>query len=132
RLSVSGDDEISCFKEDPEQYPVKMRVLESQRGDIAEIGRLTVPSATGQVRIDNIASIERGLGATTLQRSDRQCAVSMIADVAPGHALDEASNDVRNILGGLKMPPTMSYKLQGKSKILDETTTNMVMAIGLA
>jgi HAE1 family hydrophobic/amphiphilic exporter-1 len=132
RLAVAGDDEISFFKEGSEQYPVKMRVLESQRGDIAEIGRLTVPSATGQVRIDNIASIERGLGPTTLQRSDRQFAVSLIADVAPGHALDEASNDVRNILGGLKMPPTMSYKLQGQSKILDETTTNLVMAIGLA
>jgi hydrophobic/amphiphilic exporter-1 (mainly G- bacteria), HAE1 family len=132
RLAVAGDDEISFFKEGPEQYPVKIRVLESQRGDIAEIGRLTVPSATGMVRIDNIATIERGLGPTTLQRSDRQFAVSLIADVAPGHALDEASNDVRNVLGGLKMPPTMSYKLQGQSKILDETTTNLVMAIGLA
>jgi HAE1 family hydrophobic/amphiphilic exporter-1 len=132
RLAVAGDDEISFYKEGSEQYPVKMRVLESQRGDIAEIGRLTVPSATGTVRIDNIATIERGLGPTTLQRSDRQFAVSLIADVAPGHALDEASNDVRTILSGLKMPPTMSYKLQGQSKILDETTTNLVMAIGLA
>ena len=132
RLAVAGDDEISFYKEGPEQYPVKMRVLENQRRDIDEIGRLTVPSATGQVRIDNIATIERGLGPTTLQRSDRQFAVSLIADVAPGHALDEASNDVRAVLSGLKMPPTMSYKLQGQSKILDETTTNLVMAIGLA
>ncbi len=132
RLAVAGDDEISFFKEGAEQYPVKIRVLEDQRRDIQEIGRLTVPSATGQVRIDNIATIERGLGPTTLQRSDRQFAVSLIADVAPGHALDEASNDVRGVLAGLKMPPTMSYKLQGQSKILDETTANLVMAIGLA
>ena len=132
RLAVAGDDEISFYKEGPEQYPVKMRVLEDQRRDMAEIGRLTVPSATGQVRLDNIATIERGLGPTTLQRSDRQFAVSLIADVAPGHALDEASNDVRAVLAGLKMPPTMSYKLQGQSKILDETTANLIMAIGLA
>jgi hydrophobe/amphiphile efflux-1 (HAE1) family protein len=132
RLAVAGDDEISFYKEGPEQYPVKIRVLEDQRRDIAEIGRLTVPSATGQVRIDNIATIGRGLGPTTLQRSDRQFAVSLIADVAPGHALDEASNDVRRLLAGLKMPPTMSFKLQGQSKILDETTANLVMAIGLA
>ena len=26
----------------------------------------------------------------------------MIADVAPGHALDEASNDVREMLAGLE------------------------------
>ena len=132
RLAVAGDDEISFYKEGPEQYPVKIRVLENQRRDVEEIGRLTVPSAAGQVRIDNIATIERGLGPTTLQRSDRQFAVSLIADVAPGHALDEASNDVRRILTDLKMPPTMSYKLQGQSKILDETTANLVMAIGLA
>jgi HAE1 family hydrophobic/amphiphilic exporter-1 len=132
RLAVSGDDQISFFKEGQEQYPVKIRVLESQRRDIEEIGRLTVPSANGPVRIDNIARLERGLGPTTLQRSNRQFTVNLIADVAPGHALDEASNDVRAMLAGLNMPPTMSFRLQGQSKILDETTANMIMAIGLA
>src|SRR5262249_38291918 len=81
RLAVSGDDQISFFKEGPEQYPVKIRVLENQRRDIEEIGRLTVPSATGPVRIDNIARIERGLGPTTLQRSDRQFTVGLYGDV---------------------------------------------------
>jgi HAE1 family hydrophobic/amphiphilic exporter-1 len=132
RLAVSGDDQISFYKEGQEQYPVKMRVREDQRRDIDEIGRLTVPSATGPVRIDNIARLERGLGPTTLQRSNRQFTVSLISDVAPGHALDEASNDVRTMLAGLNMPVTMSYRLQGQSKILDETTANLIMAIGLA
>ena len=132
RLAVAGDDQISFFKEGQEQYPVKIRVLESQRGDIEEIGRLTVPSANGPVRIDNIAQLARGLGPTTLQRSNRQFAVNLIADVSPGHALDEASNDVRKMMADLNMPPTMSFRLQGQSKILDETTANMIMAIGLA
>ena len=92
RLAVSGDDQISFYKEGQEQYPVKIRVLESQRRDIEEIGRLTVPSDAGPVRIDNIARLERGLGPTTLQRSDRQFTVNLIADVAPGHALDEAAD----------------------------------------
>jgi HAE1 family hydrophobic/amphiphilic exporter-1 len=132
RLAVSGDDEISFYKEGQEQYPVKVRVLENQRRDIDEIGRLTVPSATGPVRIDNIARLERGLGPTTLQRSNRQFTVNLVADIAPGHALDEASNDVRAMLTRLDMPPTMSFRLQGQTKILDETTANLVMAISLA
>jgi HAE1 family hydrophobic/amphiphilic exporter-1 len=132
RLAVSGDDQISFYKEGAEQYPVKIRVREDQRRDIEEIGRLTVPSANGPIRIDNIARIERGLGPTTLQRSNRQFTVSLNADVAPGHALDEAANDVRGMLAGLDMPPTMSFRLQGQSKILDETTANLMMAIGLA
>ncbi len=132
RLAVSGDDQISFYKEGQEQYPVKMRVLESQRGNIEEIGRLTVPSPNGPVRIDNLARLERGLGPTTLQRSNRQFSVPFISDVAPGHALDEASNDVRRMMAGLNMPPTMSFRLQGQSKILDETTANLILAISLA
>ena len=132
RLAVSGDDQISFYKESAEQYPVKMRVLEEQRRDIEEIGRLTVPSATGPVRIDNIATLQRGLGPSTLARSNRQFTVMLIADVAQGHALDGAANDVRRMLAGLNMPSTMSYRLQGQSRILDETTANLIMAICLA
>jgi hydrophobic/amphiphilic exporter-1 (mainly G- bacteria), HAE1 family len=132
RLAVAGDDEISNFREGAERYPVKIRVLESQRRDIAEIGRLTVPSATGPVRIDNIAKIDRGLGPSQLQRSNRQYTVMMTADVAPGHALDQASADIRKLFADLNMPPAMSYRLQGQSQILDETTTNLIMAIALA
>ncbi|HMF96139.1 MAG TPA: efflux RND transporter permease subunit, partial [Vicinamibacterales bacterium] len=132
RLAVAGDDQISFYKEGQEQYPIKIRVLENQRRDAQEIGRLTVPSINGPVRIDNIARVERGLGPSALQRSNRQFTVMMTADVAPGHALDETSADVRALLAGLNMPPTMTYRLQGQSKILDETTANLMLAIGLA
>ena len=132
RLAVSGDDQISFYKEGQEQYPVKVRVLENQRRDAKEVGRLTVPSPTGPVRIDNIARIEAGLGPSALQRSNRQFTVMLNSSVAPGHALDEASNDIRKVMAGLNLPPTMSFRLQGQSKILDETTTNLILAIGLA
>jgi len=132
RLAVAGDDRISFYKEGQEQYPVKIRVLENQRRDAAEIGQLTVPSSNGPVRIDNIARIDRGLGPSALQRSNRQFTVMMTSDVAPGHALDESSADVRKLLANLNMPPTMSWRIQGQSKILDETTDNLILAIGLA
>jgi HAE1 family hydrophobic/amphiphilic exporter-1 len=132
RLAVAGDDEISNFREGVERYPVKVRVLENQRRDISEIGQLTVPSPTGPVRIDNIARVERGLGPSTLQRSNRQYTVQFLADVAAGHALDEASADIRKMFADLNMPAGMSYRIQGQSQILDETTTNLLMAIALA
>jgi HAE1 family hydrophobic/amphiphilic exporter-1 len=132
RLAVSGDDRISFYKEGQEQYPVKIRVLENQRRDAQEVGRLTVPSVNGPVRIDNIARVERGLGPSALQRSNRQFTVQLSADLAPGHPLDEAANDVRRMFAGLNLPPDMAFRLQGQSKILDETTANLIMAIGLA
>jgi len=132
RLAVAGTDQISSYREGAEQYPVMMRVLESQRGDINAIGRLTVPSLNGPVRIDNIAQLERGLGPTTLSRFNREFSVGLSSDVAPGHELGEASDDVRQILTGLHLPADLSFKVSGQTKILDETTSNLIMAIALA
>jgi HAE1 family hydrophobic/amphiphilic exporter-1 len=133
RLMVSGDDEISTYREGIEQYPVKMRVLESQRRDVETIGKLTVASSTGRpVRIDSLARMERGFGPTQLRRNNRQFSVDFQSDVAPGHALDEASADVRRLIAGLNLPPGYSARLAGQTQILDETTTNLIMAIALA
>jgi multidrug efflux pump subunit AcrB len=133
RLMVSGDDEISTYREGGEQYPVKMRVQEDQRRDIETIGKLTVSSMSGQpIRVDNLARMNRGFGPTRITRTNRQFSISFNADVAPGHALDEASNDVRRLIAGLRMPPGYSARMQGQTRNLDETTDNLIMAIGLA
>jgi HAE1 family hydrophobic/amphiphilic exporter-1 len=133
RLMVAGEDEISRYREGSEQYPVKIRVLEEQRRDLTAISRLTVSSTSGEpVRIDNIATLDRGLGPSMLQRFNHQFSITLSADVAPGHALDEASNDVRRLIADLKMSPDYQAKLSGQTKVLDETTGNLIMAIGLA
>jgi HAE1 family hydrophobic/amphiphilic exporter-1 len=133
RLMVAGDDEISSYREAGEQYPVKIRVLESQRRDIDAVGKLTVSSMSGApVRIDNIAKLRRGFGPTRITRTNRQFSISFSGDVAPGHALDEASNDVRALIADLHMPPGYSARMQGQTRNLDETTDNLIMAIALA
>ena len=67
---VSGEDEITSFREDGERYPVKMRVREDQRNDVETIGGLMVASSRGDlVRIDNVARLERGEGPTSITRS---------------------------------------------------------------
>ena len=46
RLLMSGEDQISSFKEESEQYPVTMRLAPQQRDDPAILSRLNVPSAS--------------------------------------------------------------------------------------
>jgi HAE1 family hydrophobic/amphiphilic exporter-1 len=112
---------------------VKIRVLEDQRRDIETVGKLTVASTTGvPVRIDNIAKLRRGFGPTRITRNNRQFSISFSADVAPGHALDEASNDVRTLISDVRMPPGYGARMQGQTRNLDETTDNLIMAIALA
>ena len=55
---MSGEDEISTFKEGSEQYPVTMRLMPGQRDDPAALSRLLVPSAKqGLIRLDSIAQV---------------------------------------------------------------------------
>jgi HAE1 family hydrophobic/amphiphilic exporter-1 len=133
RLMVAGDDEITTYREAGEQYPVTVRVLENQRRDVDMIGKLTVTSTAGQpVRIDNIAQLKRGFGPTRISRSNRQYSISINADIAPGHALDESSNDLRRIIDRVGLPPGYSYQMRGQTQNLDETTDNLMLAMALA
>ena len=133
RLMVSGEDEITSFREDGERYPVKMRVREDQRNDVEAVGGLTVASRTGSlVRIDNVARLERGEGPTSITRLDREFSVGVSADLRPGQALDAAIPVVRAEIRKLKLPSDYRARFAGQSQILDETAANMILAIALA
>jgi hydrophobic/amphiphilic exporter-1 (mainly G- bacteria), HAE1 family len=133
RLMVSGEDEITSFREGGERYPVKIRVREDQRNDVNAVGGLMVPSATGElVRIDNVAQLERGEGPTSITRLDRQFAVGVSADLRPGYALDAAVPVVQAEIRKLKLPSEYRARFAGQSQVLDEAAANMILAIALA
>ena len=133
RLMVSGEDEISSYREKGERYPVTIRVREDQRSDMRAIGGLMVPSTRGEpVRVDNVATIERGFGPTIIQRFNRQFSMAIFADIKPGQPLDQTLGVIGKQARALNLPPGYSYKFSGQSKLLDETTNNMILALALA
>ena len=82
--------------------------------------------------MDNIAQMVRGFGPTQLRRLNRQFSIEVQGDLAPGHALDEASDDMRRLITELNLPPGYSSRMNGQTQYLDETTANLLLAIGLA
>ena len=133
RLMVSGQDEISSYREKGERYPVTIRVREDQRSDKQAIGGLMVPSSRGEpVRVDNVASIERGFGPTVIQRFNRQFSMAIFADIKPGEPLDRTLAAIGVKARALNLPPGYGFRFSGQSKLLDETTTNMILALALA
>jgi HAE1 family hydrophobic/amphiphilic exporter-1 len=133
RLLMSGEDEISNYKEAGEQYPVTMRLLPGQRDDQQVLSRLLVPSAKlGLIRLDSIAKLERGLGPSRIDRVARQYGIGIYGNMAPGHALGEGADVVQRIVEEMSLPPGYRLLFSGQVKILDETTGAMLLAIGLA
>jgi HAE1 family hydrophobic/amphiphilic exporter-1 len=133
RLLMSGEDEISTYKEGSEQYPVTMRLLQDQKNDTQVVGRLLVPSlAQGPIRLDSVASIDRGLGPSRIDRLNRQFSVGLYANNKPGSSLQEAATETRAAVEDLALPPGYAITFSGQVRILEETTQNMILAIGLA
>jgi HAE1 family hydrophobic/amphiphilic exporter-1 len=97
------------------------------------IGGLMVPSTRGEpVRVDNLAAIERGFGPTVIQRNNRQFSMGLFADIKPGTPLDHALQEIGARVRALNLPAGYSFKFSGQSKLLDETTNNMILALALA
>ncbi len=133
RLLMSGDDQISTFKEASEQYPVMIRLMPGQRDDQTVLSRLLVPSAKlGLIRLDSIAQLERGVGPSRIDRQSRQFAVSIYGNVKQGHGLQEAADAAQAAVRSVGLPTGYQMLFSGQVKVLEETTKNMMMAIGLA
>jgi HAE1 family hydrophobic/amphiphilic exporter-1 len=133
RLLMSGEDEISTYKEGSEQYPVTVRLLPGQRDDPEVLSRILVPSAKlGLIRLDSVAQLERGLGPSRLERFARRFAVGIVGNVAPGYSLADAADATIATVGKIGLPPGFSLYFSGQVKILEETTINMLLAFALA
>ncbi|HEX8879208.1 MAG TPA: efflux RND transporter permease subunit, partial [Candidatus Acidoferrum sp.] len=133
RLFYSGEDEITRFKEGSEQYPVTMQLLPQQRDNPDVLARMMVPSSKlGQVRLENVATIQRGAGPATLQRYNREFQVGVYANVAAGYPLDLAAAHTVQAIRDVGLPAGYSYLFSGQVKVLEETTWNLLLAMLLA
>jgi HAE1 family hydrophobic/amphiphilic exporter-1 len=133
RLMIAGEDEISTYKEGDEQYPVTMQLLPEQQKNPEMLTRLMIPSSKiGQVRLDNVAAVERGLGPARIERFNRQFQVRLNANNTPDFPLDAAAAAVGGEIRKTGLPPGYGYRFLGAVKVLDETTRNLVIAFLLA
>ncbi len=133
RLMLAGEDQISTYKEGDEQYDVTVQLLPEQQKNPALFSRLMIPSSkVGQVRLDNVATIERGLGPARIERYNRQFQASVIGNNAPDFPLDSAARVVGEEIRRTGLPPGYTFRFTGSVKILDETTRNLIIAFLLA
>jgi HAE1 family hydrophobic/amphiphilic exporter-1 len=133
RLMIAGEDQISTYKEGDEQYDVTLQLLPEQQKDPERLARILIPSSRlGQVRLDNVATIERGYGPARIDRYNRQYQVTLYGNNAPDFPLDAAARAVSAEFRKSNLPPGYTHRFTGTVKILDETTRNLILAFLLA
>ncbi len=134
RIMVGGDERASRFR-DPdmnEDYDVQLRLVAADRGDSASIARLYVPGRNGLVRLDNLVTIHPEKTASRIDRVDRQRMAALRAEIAPGYALADRLDVLRNAVAEMNLPPTYSIRIGGGGRELERTFREFLWAFLLS
>jgi HAE1 family hydrophobic/amphiphilic exporter-1 len=124
RLMVGGDQEVTRFRDVNmgEDYDVELRLVEADRRDPDTISRIYVPRANGEmVRLDSVVKLEEARSPSRVDRMDRQRQANVRAGVAPGYALADRLDALREAAEELGMPATYSTAVSGRGRELERT-----------
>jgi hydrophobe/amphiphile efflux-1 (HAE1) family protein len=135
RLMVGGEEEASRFRDESinEDYDVQLRLSEGDRNDADTISRLYVPSSRGGlVRLDNLVKIGRDTSPSRIDRLDRERQVSVRASVAPGYALADRIEALRQAVREMNLPAAYTTSVSGRARELEKTFTEFIWAFILS
>jgi HAE1 family hydrophobic/amphiphilic exporter-1 len=135
RLMVGGEEEASRFRDESinEDYDVQLRLTEADRSDAGTISRLYVPSSRGGlVRLDNLVNIGRDTSPSRIDRLDRERQVSVRASVAPGFALADRIEALRQTVRDMNLPTAYTTTVSGRARELERTFTEFIWAFILS
>ena len=141
RLMVGGEEEASRFRDESinEDYDVQLRLTEADRRDVGTISRLYVPSSrggggggAGLVRLDNLVKIRRDTSPSRIDRLDRERQVSVRASVAPGYALADRIEALRQTVREMNLPTAYTTTVSGRARELERTFTEFIWAFILS
>jgi HAE1 family hydrophobic/amphiphilic exporter-1 len=133
RTMVSGEEDVTKYKEGDELYEVRLRVRPGQRVNADAIGGLMIPSAQGRlVRLDNVAVLQRGTGPAQIDRYNRQHQITVSANLLRTKSLGDAMADVQNIIMIQGLPVGYDFSFAGMGKVMMEMVTNFIIAFTLS
>jgi len=135
RVMVGGEEQASRFRDESinEDYDVQLRLSEADRNNADTISRLYVPSSRGGlVRLDNLVKISRDTSPSRIDRLDRERQVSVRASVAPGYALADRIEALRQAVRDMNLPVAYTTSVSGRARELEKTFTEFIWAFILS
>ena len=112
--NVINGSQMTYFREDGEEYDVKVRYEPTKRITVEDLEQMTIPNARGQqVRILDIATIEESAIPPTIERKDRQRYVTVNAVLADGYKLSDGVDLGNEIAEQIDIPQGITVQVAG-------------------
>lgn len=128
--ALVGGVRVGKYSTGGRRLDVRLRLLAAQRSRPDDIARLKVRTRTGSlVPLSTLVSTEERPSLQQVIRKDRERAISIFANVAPGHSQDEALAKVEEL--GKKLPTGYRAVLGGASVAFKESSFSLFFALAM-
>lgn len=131
--------EISKFRDANDDYPIQLRIKESQRNDINTLMNLPVTyrdmSSGGQVRqvpLSAIAKIEYSNSFAGIRRIDQKRVITLSSNLLGGFNANEVVADIESKLDSFSTPDGVTIKMTGEQEQQEETSSFLGVAFMVA
>ena len=131
KMAVFGR-EVSTFREYNEEYDITLRLPESQRVNIEDLLRLSIPNQLGRaVPLSSLGEFDYRGGYGTINRVDQKRVVTLTADVE-GRLGPAVLKDVKDIMAKLDKPVGYEIRYAGEDEEKEKAQAFLGKAFGIA
>jgi multidrug efflux pump subunit AcrB len=128
--ALVGGIRVGRFTTGGRRIDLRLRLLANQRSRPEDLAQLRVRTRGGElVPLSTLVKQEERPELQTIMRTDRERAISVFANVRPGHSQAEALELVERL--GRDLPPGYSVTLGGASATFRESTGQLLFALVL-
>lgn len=129
---VAGQ-EVTTFNEGSEQYEVRVRAINNFRTDVEGLSRMIVPSTkVGWVTLDRLVKTSEGTGPSSIERTNRQRQVTLLANTKPGGSAASITSEIDRIVRELQLPQGYTTGYVGQSKEMGKAGFYFLLAFALS
>jgi HAE1 family hydrophobic/amphiphilic exporter-1 len=131
RVATIGDIEANVpkFSEGERRIPIRVRLPEQVRGDLAQLGALDVPTLDGATApLSAVADLSFEAGPAEIQRFDRERRITVQADLNDAE-LGTAIEEIAQLPAMKNLPAGVRQAAYGEAEDLAELTANFGLAI---
>ncbi len=129
---VAGQ-EVTSFSEGTDQYEVRVRAINPYRTDVEGLTRLIVPSAkVGWVSLDRLVKVSEGTGPSSVERTNRQRQVTLLANTKPGGSATNITSSIDAFVKQLNLPSEYKTGYVGQSKEMGKAGFYFLLAFALS
>ncbi|HEV8593664.1 MAG TPA: efflux RND transporter permease subunit [Pyrinomonadaceae bacterium] len=131
-ILVAGQ-EATTFNDGSDQYEVHVRAINTFRDDVEGLKRLIVPSTkVGWVTLDRLVKVSSGTGPSSVDRTNRQRQVTLLANTKPGGSAANITAAIDQYVKTLNLPSQYKTGYVGQSKEMGKAGFYFLLAFSLS